>query len=111
MGLYKKIKDLADSRKISIRQLEEKMNYGNGTIRRWEDSKPSIDKVEKVANFFGVTVDYFLSDDEESPEFFAIQRKSKKLSPKDQKKLLKIMQLTFDDIDNGDFEEDEDDDL
>lgn len=60
MGLYKKIKELSDDKKISIRQLEEKMEYGNGTIRRWEDSKPSVDKVQKVADYFDVSVDYLL---------------------------------------------------
>lgn len=51
---------LTNEKKMSIRQLEEKMDYGNGTIRRWENSKPSIDKVEKVANYFDVSVDYLL---------------------------------------------------
>lgn len=60
MGLYEKIKMLTNEKKMSIRQLEEKMDYGNGTIRRWENSKPSIDKVEKVANYFDVSVDYLL---------------------------------------------------
>lgn len=47
----------------------------------------------------------------DTPEYFAIQRKSKKLNQKDQQRLLKIMEATFDDLDNGDFEEDDDDDL
>ncbi|MDT2480930.1 helix-turn-helix transcriptional regulator [Enterococcus avium] len=46
-----------------------------------------------------------------TPEYFAIQRKSKKLNQKDQQRLLKIMEATFDDLDNGNFEEDDDDDL
>ncbi|EDP68452.1 transcriptional regulator, Cro/CI family protein [Carnobacterium sp. AT7] len=60
MGLYEKIKLLAKERKISIRKLEEDLDYGNGTIRRWEENSPGIDKVEKVADYFGVTTDYLL---------------------------------------------------
>ncbi|MFI3939710.1 helix-turn-helix transcriptional regulator [Vagococcus fluvialis] len=65
MGLYEKIKELATKKKLSIRQLEEKMEYGNGTIRRWENSKPSVDKVEKVADYFNVSVDYLLGRENE----------------------------------------------
>lgn len=68
MGLYEKIKYLSDSKKISIRQLEEKLNYGNGTIRRWETSKPSIDKVQKVADYFNVSVDYLLDRTDDLPK-------------------------------------------
>lgn len=58
MGLYERIKLLAKERKISIRKLEEDLGYGNGTIGRWEKNSPGFDKVEKVADYFGVTTDY-----------------------------------------------------
>lgn len=60
MGLYEKIKFLASQRKLSIRKLEESLGYGNGTIRRWDRQTPGIDKLEAVANYFDVSVDYLL---------------------------------------------------
>lgn len=60
MGLYEKIKILADSQKISIRRLEEILGYGNGTIRRWGKQTPGVDKIQKVADYFDVSVDYLL---------------------------------------------------
>lgn len=51
---------LSKERKISIRKLEEDLDYGNGTIRRWETTSPGIDKVEKVADYFDVSTDYLL---------------------------------------------------
>jgi len=60
MGLYEKIKILADAKKISIRRLEELLGYGNGTIRRWEKQTPGVDKIQRVADFFDVSVDYLL---------------------------------------------------
>lgn len=60
MGLYEKIKLLAEERKISIRKLEYDLGYGNGTIRRWETNSPGIDKVEKIADYFDVSTDYLL---------------------------------------------------
>lgn len=119
MGLYEKIKLLAKERKISIRKLEEDLDYGNGTIRRWETNSPGIDKVEKVADYFDVSTDYLLGrandpiikNENATPEFSSIQRKARSLSQIEQQKLLKIMQATFDDLDEGNFEEDDDDDL
>lgn len=66
VDLYEKIKELAAQRKISIKQLEEKLNYGNGTIRRWGKNKPGVDKIETVAKYFGVSVDYLLGLEDES---------------------------------------------
>ncbi|MCJ1990521.1 helix-turn-helix domain-containing protein [Pseudolactococcus carnosus] len=60
MDLYEKIKGLASSQKISIRQLEEKLDIANGTIRRWSKSNPSTSAVTKVADYFHVSVDYLL---------------------------------------------------
>jgi len=46
----------------------------------------------------------------QTPEFFAIQRNSKKLSQKEQQRLLKIMKATFDKLDDGVYEDDDSDD-
>lgn len=51
---------LASEKKISIRQLEETLGFGNGVINRWRHNTPGVDKVELVANYFHVSVDYLL---------------------------------------------------
>lgn len=60
MDIYGRIKELAYAQKISIRRLEEKIGFGNGTINRWAKTTPGVDKLEKVADYFGVSVDYLL---------------------------------------------------
>lgn len=60
MSLYERIKALADTQKLSIRKLEEKIGFGNGTINRWRKTTPGVDKLTKVADFFGVSTDYLL---------------------------------------------------
>ena len=67
MGLYEQIKELARLRKISIAQLERDLDLSNGSISKWSNNTPSIDKIEKVANYFGVSVDYILG--REVPEW------------------------------------------
>ncbi|EJC6460101.1 helix-turn-helix transcriptional regulator [Listeria monocytogenes] len=120
--------ELARRSQISPQQISY---YING------DREPSKDNLKKIAKALDVQTDFFLDNIDTmdllnsyldlglyegfeeapeiekgvTPEYFAIQRKSKKLSKKEQQRLLKIMEATFDDLENGVFEEDEDDDL
>lgn len=59
--IYERIMSLCHDRDISVRQLERCAGIGNGVIGGWRDSSPRVDKLKKVADFFGVTVDYFLT--------------------------------------------------
>lgn len=58
--LYENIISLCKARKISVARLEREIGVGNATIRNWKSSSPSVDKVEAVADYFGVTVDSLL---------------------------------------------------
>lgn len=64
VDLYEKIKELANQKHISIKQLEEKLKLGNGTIRRWGKTSPSIEKVQQVADFFNVSIYYLIGKEE-----------------------------------------------
>ena len=58
--IYQNIKSIADSQKVSIRQIEQDTGITLGSIYHWNDVKPSVDKVAKVANYLGVTVEELL---------------------------------------------------
>ena len=60
MTVFDRVKKLADSQKISIVELEEKLKFSRNSLYAWKKSKPSIDKLEAVANYFGVSTDYLL---------------------------------------------------
>ncbi|MDQ8092284.1 helix-turn-helix domain-containing protein [Bacillus amyloliquefaciens] len=60
MTIVERIKNLAKDKKISLAELERKTKLSNGTIRRWDEKTPGIDKVQKVADYFNVSVDYLL---------------------------------------------------
>lgn len=66
--LYLRISELAKQRKLSIRQLESDLNFGNGTINRWKHTKPGVDKLQLVADYFNVTTDYLLGRTD-TPQF------------------------------------------
>ena len=59
--LLKNIRLLCSKKPVSIAKLERETGISNGTISRWDTSSPSIENVQKVAEYFGVTVDYLLT--------------------------------------------------
>lgn len=60
MTLVEKIKALCDENHETLASLEKKLHLGNATIRKWDRSAPSADRLAKVADHFGVSVDYLL---------------------------------------------------
>lgn len=58
--IYQNIKSIADSQNISIRKIEQDTGITLGSIYHWNDIKPSVDKVVKVAKYLGVTVEQLL---------------------------------------------------
>lgn len=59
------IKTLCEKRGINIYELEEICGFSRSSMYSWGRSNPSVDKVKAVADYFGVTVDYLMGDDEE----------------------------------------------
>lgn len=60
--IYENIVELCRERGISIARLEKECGFGNATIRGWAVSSPTISKLQKVAEFFGVTVNDLLKE-------------------------------------------------
>lgn len=60
--MLENIKRIAEEQKKSLRYIEDKLGLHN--IYRWDEHKPSIDKVRLVADELGVTVDELFKDDD-----------------------------------------------
>ena len=45
---------------ISYHRLEKELGFGNGSLRKWDYSSPAVDKVQRLAEYFGVTIDELL---------------------------------------------------
>lgn len=60
--ILKKIRELCDKKGITLSELERTCGIGNATISRWDKSFPRIDNINKVADYFGVTIEYFLKE-------------------------------------------------
>lgn len=60
----KKIKDLCETAGITIGKLEKDLGFSNGSIYKWSTSSPSVDRLQRVAEYFDVTLDFFKNDKE-----------------------------------------------
>jgi len=69
MNYYEKIKTLCAEHNIKISALEKELGLGNGTISKWKNSVPKHDNLQKIADFFGVTVDSFYETKKSPPSF------------------------------------------
>lgn len=96
MNLLQKVRYLCEQRKTNVSTLEKELGFGNGTIRKWAKAYPSADKLKKIANYFGVTVDYLLNEDDSTVAVIST------LSQKDQKDIAKRMEEIKADLMNSD---------
>lgn len=61
MTIKERIRFLANDKGIGgIPVLENELGFGSSTISKWDKSAPSIDKLVKVADYFGVSLDYLV---------------------------------------------------
>lgn len=74
MTLVERIKKLCNDHKITLAELERKASLSNGTIRRWDEKTPGIDKLQAVADYFNVSTDYLLGREKETGELEAFFR-------------------------------------
>ena len=61
MNTLDRIKLICNQRYFTIADLERRADIGNGTIRRWGDSMPAADKLQRVARCLNVSIDYLLN--------------------------------------------------
>lgn len=66
MNIYERVMKLGSERNIDKTTLEKACGFSQNSINKWKSSTPSIDKIIKVANYFGVTVDYLLGNPHKS---------------------------------------------
>lgn len=58
MKLKERIRMLCEGKNTNFAALERALDLGQGTIRKWDKVSPGLDKLQKVADYFGVSIDY-----------------------------------------------------
>lgn len=67
MTMKDRIKTLCKSAGISMNKLEQELGFGTGYVSKLEKSTPNTKKLQKIADYFNVSVDYLMTGKE--PEF------------------------------------------
>lgn len=88
MDLKERIQALCKNNGISMNQLEQNLGFGKGYISKLGKSIPNANKLQKIAQYFHVSVDYLMTGDE--PE----EQKGSVLNAKDQRDIEKILNQT-----------------
>lgn len=93
MTVVDMIKKLCKERKITIAELERRIELSNGQIRKWDKQTPGIDKIQKVADYFDVSIDSLLGRTE---------KKYWELTEKNEKDIQKKLEEIIEDMSKAD---------
>lgn len=58
MTLHERIVELCQQKGISQSEMERAIGIAKGSVTKWKSQDPRSSTLEKVADYFGVTVDY-----------------------------------------------------
>lgn len=70
MDFYERLENLRKSKKISQGDLEKELGFSNGSISKWKKSQPTFDRLKKLADYFGVSVEYLQEGNENSEKVY-----------------------------------------
>lgn len=67
MGLYENVKEAAKRKGYSINRLEQELGFARSYISKFKTITPSADKIQRIADFLGVSTEYLLTGTEKEP--------------------------------------------
>ena len=94
-----RLKELRKNRGLTQLDFAREFKISNGAVGNWESGKriPDSDTLSKIADFFGVSVDYLLGrsnetsiDEQLSGVEFALYGEEKDLTEKEKEKILEF---------------------
>lgn len=97
--MYEIYQKLLDMNGVKSADVARATGISNMTFSDWKNGKstPKMDKIEKIAKYFGVTTDYMMGKKSEVPslsmadEHFELIKLYSSLSEADQKAIMQIM--------------------
>jgi len=92
--LLERIKQLCKENHISQRKLEQDLNLGNGATSKWATSAPSFHTLNRVAEYFQVSVDYLQGKSDQ-------KEKMPVLTKKDEQDIAKRIAAVLADLESG----------
>lgn len=88
MDLKERIQELCRKASVSMNKVETDLNFGKGYISKLGKSTPNATKIKQIAEYFGVTVDYLMTGEDDSKE------DNSRLTARDERDIEKILNQT-----------------
>ena len=60
--IFDNVRHLCREKGISITKLEDDLGFARSSVCKWNESEPGIRKVQKVADYLGVSIEELLKD-------------------------------------------------
>ena len=83
MGLYENVKKAANAKGYSINRLEKELGFARSYIGKFKTITPSVDKIQKIADFLDVSTDYLMTGKEDAPQAPQLNARDKRDIAKD----------------------------
>ena len=83
MGLYENVKKAANAKGYSINRLEKELGFARSYIGKFKTITPSVDKIQKIADFLDVSTDYLMTGKEDLPQISQLNARDKRDIAKD----------------------------
>lgn len=64
MTLKERIKTLCKENGVTVNKLEKTLGFGTGYVAKLDNSVPNTAKIQLIADYFSVSVDYLLTGEE-----------------------------------------------
>ena len=88
MPMYDRIKSLCNQKGVTITGTEKDLGFARGSLCKVDTNKPSMERVNKLADYFGVSVEYLMTG--ETTE----EKKDITLTRRDERDIEKILDQT-----------------
>lgn len=95
MSLKDTIKDLCKKNGVNMNSVEEKLGFASGYLSKLDKSTPNTKRIQKIADYFGVTVDYLMNGGETK------QTTEPELTKKDRQDIAKHVDSILSQLDSG----------
>lgn len=96
MGLYEQIRDIAKSKGYSVNKLEKELGFARSSINKFNKNKPSVEKLQQIADLLEVSLDYLLSNTDET-----IKEKAPTLTARDERDIAKDLNNIMEKLTSG----------
>lgn len=94
MEFLDKVKLLCKNKGISQRKMEQEIGISNGASSKWASSSPSMEIVQKLSNYFNVSINYLMTGD--------VEYDIMPLNRKDERDIARRLENTLTDLDTDD---------